>query len=127
MHFALTAYLTMTTLIFIERITIDITGWTNRKQGDHMSKKDEKAKGQDKRSVGQSEVDGLVINRFVYHYCAQYQTDGGSTNYIDGIAQLEERITCMDDYRKIKPLIEPVYHDKLCIMSLSFIGMEQGL
>ncbi|MCK5611594.1 hypothetical protein KAR91_57515, partial [Candidatus Pacearchaeota archaeon] len=68
-----------------------------------------------------------VINRFIYHYCAQYQDVVGATSFIDGIAQLEERITCMDDYRKIKPLIDSKHKDKLTILSLSFIGMEKVL
>jgi hypothetical protein len=77
--------------------------------------------------LSKSDVEGHVINRFVYHYCAQYQEVTGAVAYIDGIAQLEKRITCMDDYKRIKPLIAPEHHDKLCIMSLSFIGMEQGV
>jgi len=64
-------------------------------------------------------------NRYVYHYCAQYQTVSSQISYIDGIAQVENRITCQEDYMKIKPLIEPVHHNKLTILSLSFIGMEQ--
>lgn len=64
------------------------------------------------------------MNRYVYHYCAQYQQAIGEMAYIDGIAQLENHITCHADYQKIKPLIEPEHHDKLTIVSFSFIGME---
>jgi len=73
-----------------------------------------------------NEVERVVMNRYVYHYCAQYQATVGQISYIDGIAQLENRITCHADYQKIKPLIEPVHHDKLIITSFSFIGMEHG-
>jgi len=67
----------------------------------------------------------VKTNRFVYHYCAHYQLPGsGSISYIDGIAQLEKRITCMEDYRRIKPQIEPVHHSRLTIDSISFLGME---
>lgn len=64
------------------------------------------------------------MNRYIYHYCAQYQITVGNTTFIDGIALMENRITCHDDYRKIKPLIEPEHHEKLTVTSLTFLGME---
>lgn len=66
-----------------------------------------------------------MANRFIYHYCAQYQIVMGTFAFIDGIAQMENRITCHDEYNKIKPLIEPEHHEKLTITSLTFLGMEQ--
>ena len=63
-------------------------------------------------------------NRFIYHYSAHYQL-GMNMFYVDGIAQLKSKITCQEDYRKLKPKIEAFHHDKLTISSLSFIGMEQ--
>lgn len=65
------------------------------------------------------------MNRYIYHYCAQYQKGLGQIAYIDGIVQLGNRIICHADYQKIKPLIEPESHEKLTIVSLSFIGMEK--
>lgn len=64
------------------------------------------------------------MNRFIYHYCAHYQDKEGRIIYIDGIMQLENKLNCMDDYRKIKKRIEPEHYKKLVIDSLSFLGME---
>jgi hypothetical protein len=47
--------------------------------------------------------------------------------YIDGLAQLENRITSHDEYMKLKPAISSEFHHKLTIISLSFIGMEKGI
>lgn len=66
-----------------------------------------------------------LSNRYVYHYCAHYNNKIGEIAYIDGILQLKKRITCHDEYMKLKPLIEPEHHKILTIDSLSFIGMEQ--
>ena len=63
-------------------------------------------------------------NRFVYHYSARYNTDIGVVD-IDGIARLESKVLCQDDYRELKKLIEPEYFSKTTIVSLSLIGMEQ--
>ena len=67
------------------------------------------------------------MNRYVYHYCAQYQPDNCRLVYIDGLAQLENRITSHDEYMKLKPAISSEFHHKLTIISLSFIGMEKGI
>lgn len=67
------------------------------------------------------------MNRFVYHYCSHYQESIGAIAYIDGIAQMENKITCMDDYTKLKQQIDCPNSDKLTIDSLSFLGMEQEL
>ncbi len=63
------------------------------------------------------------MNRFVYHYCSHYQKSVGAIVYIDGIAQMENRITCMDDYKILKKGIDSPDSDKLIIDSLSFLGM----
>lgn len=65
-------------------------------------------------------------NRYIYHYCAHYQIASGSINYCDGIALMEKRIESGDDYTRIKKLIQPEHHEKLTILSLSFLGMEQA-
>ena len=65
----------------------------------------------------------MKSNRFVYHYSARYNTDGGVAD-IDGIARLERKVLCQDDYRALKKLIEPEHFNKTTIVSLSFIGME---
>ena len=62
------------------------------------------------------------VNRFVYHYCAQYKEPYESMVSLDGIALLEKRITCMEDYRTLKGLIDKDH--KLTIISLAFHGME---
>ena len=64
-----------------------------------------------------------MSGRYVYHYCAHYQ-DGMNMYYIDGILQLENKVSCMEEYNKLKPQIETKHHGKLTISSLSFIGME---
>lgn len=61
-------------------------------------------------------------NRYVYHYCAQYQITPGTLGYIDGIAQLENKIRCMDDYTALKKKLNAP--ENVSIISLSFIGME---
>ena len=38
---------------------------------------------------------------------------------------MEKRITCMDDYHKLKKIIYPHNPEQLIINSLSFIGMEK--
>jgi len=63
-------------------------------------------------------------NRFIYHYNAQYQTMPGRFNCIDGIAKLESPIKTMDDYQRLKQIIDPENHEILQITNLSFIGME---
>ncbi|MBS3796682.1 hypothetical protein [Pseudoalteromonas sp. BDTF-M6] len=65
------------------------------------------------------------MKRYIYHYCAKYQTTPGQFVNIDGIALLESRITNNQDYMNIKPLIEPEHHDKLTIISLAFLGIEK--
>lgn len=65
------------------------------------------------------------MNRFIYHYCAHYQDKEGRIIYIDGIMQRQNKIICMDDYRKIKSKIEPEHYKKLVVDSLSFLGMEE--
>lgn len=60
--------------------------------------------------------------RYIYHYCAMRQGTIGEINYTDGIAQMEEKIVNMDDYRSFKELIEK--DRDITITSLSFIGME---
>ncbi len=72
-------------------------------------------------------VERLVINRFVYHYCCHYQRSWGGIAYIDGIAQMAKRITCMEDYERLKQKIDSPNATKLIIDSLSFIGMEQDV
>lgn len=65
-------------------------------------------------------------NRFVYHYCLVYQERNRSLSFIDGIAQMEKRITCMDDYKMLKEIAAPdELKGKVIMNSLSFIGMEQ--
>lgn len=51
-----------------------------------------------------------------------YQNGLGEIHYTDGIAQMEEKIVDMDDYRSFKELIEK--DRDITITSLSFIGME---
>lgn len=63
-------------------------------------------------------------NRFVYHYCAKYERTAGKITYIDGIAQLEKRIVCMDDYERLKKIINEENCDIMTIVSLEFLGME---
>jgi hypothetical protein len=67
------------------------------------------------------------MNRFVYHYCCHYQESIGVIAYIDGIAQMENRIACMDDYKKLKHQVDCPDSDKLTIDSLSFLGREREL
>lgn len=87
------------------------------------------ARGGHPESVGNSESDvhRVVINRFVYHYCAMYQKAPGELFHIDGVAQMENRITCMDDYAKLKELVDPDWGGGITLISLSFLGMEKGL
>ncbi|GAB5378996.1 MAG: hypothetical protein Alis3KO_00690 [Aliiglaciecola sp.] len=66
-----------------------------------------------------------MANRYVYHYHALYEVSPGCIAHIDGIAQLENRIRCQEEYMKLKPQIDSEHSDKLTIASLSFIGMEQ--
>ena len=63
-------------------------------------------------------------NRFIYHYCAIWQLDGGGTSYTDGVMLLDQRITNMSEYQQLKPLIDIDNHHRMAITSLSFIGME---
>jgi hypothetical protein len=66
------------------------------------------------------------MNRFVYHYCAQFQEDNSANiSYIDGIAQMTKRITCQGDHLKLKKLIEPEFYSRLTLVNLSFLGMEK--
>lgn len=65
-----------------------------------------------------------MSNRYVYHYCAQYQQSVGTLTYIDGIAQLGKRITSHEDLLNLKESICPENKGKITIISLSFIGME---
>lgn len=65
------------------------------------------------------------MNRFVYHYCSHYQVSTGVIAYTDGIAQMENRITCMDDYQRLKSKIDCPDSKNLTIDSLSFLGMEE--
>lgn len=63
---------------------------------------------------------------FIYHYHAQIQTGVSSFIHIDGILQMTERITNMDDYRVVKELIAEVENanlnpDHLVITSLSYL------
>ena len=74
-----------------------------------------------------SQVGRLVINRFVYHYCCHYQQSVSQIAYIDGVAQMEKQIKCMEDYVKLKQLIDAENATKMVIDSLSFLGMEKGL
>ena len=60
--------------------------------------------------------------RYVYHYCAHYQLDADRVIYIDGIAQMKERITCYSDYKSLKSLIDQVNSEKLTIDSLTYLG-----
>lgn len=46
-------------------LTIDITGWKIEEEALKMTDKTEKAKGHDKRSVGQSAVEGLVVELLI--------------------------------------------------------------
>lgn len=65
-------------------------------------------------------------NRYVYHYCAQYQVAPGSMKFIDGIAQMENKIKCMEDYTNLKNLIAIDHKDRkgMSLIALSLIGME---
>ena len=58
---------------------------------------------------------------FTYHYCAEYQNEYGSISRIDGVAILGEKVKTMEEYRKLKILIEPEHAHKLTISSLSLI------
>ena len=60
------------------------------------------------------------MNRYIYHYCAKIPI-----GHIDGVAYLTNRISGMDSYMELKPLISKEHHDKLTILSLSFLGMEK--
>jgi len=42
---------------------------------------------------------------FIYHYCATKNLGMGREAVVDGIAQVESRVTTMDEYRKFKELI----------------------
>lgn len=42
---------------------------------------------------------------FIYHYCATKSLGMGREAVVDGIAQVENRVTTMDEYRKLKELI----------------------
>ncbi len=66
-----------------------------------------------------------MSNRYVYHYCAHYQQTVSTLTHIDGIAQLEKRITSHEDLQSLKEAICPDNKGKMTIVSLSFIGMEQ--
>ena len=65
-----------------------------------------------------------MANRYIYHYCAAYQEIPSAINYIDGIAQMEDRIVTIEDYRELKAQICEDHAEILTIRSLSFIGME---
>ena len=64
------------------------------------------------------------MNRFIYHYCAKYQTASGNTAIYDGIAQLEKRIIQHEQYGELKKRIDADNAHKLSITSLTFLGME---
>ena len=66
----------------------------------------------------------MSVNRFIYHYCAIWQLDGGGTSCTDGIMLLDNRITNMSEHQRLKPLINSQEYHRMTITSLSFIGME---
>ena len=88
---------------------------------------DNEAKNAAENADVASPVQDIVINRYVYHYCAQHQETIGSIAFIDGIAQMKNPITSMADYHDLKKAIDAPNAENLTIKSLSFLGMEQGL
>lgn len=59
-----------------------------------------------------------------YHYCAQYEQKTTITR-IDGIAQLNNKILTMDDYKQLKELIDCPNIQILTISSLTYLGVEE--
>ena len=60
---------------------------------------------------------------FIYHYCMHYEhLLSGKVHHIDGIAKLDNEIKCMDGYRKLKKLIEPVHHETATISNLTLLS-----
>lgn len=65
-----------------------------------------------------------AVNRYVYHYCTVEDLGGGQIVYSDGIAQLNERITSFEGYKKLKSGINPDDPSSISIINLSFLGRE---
>ena len=70
---------------------------------------------------------GPKVNRYIYHYHAQYEVGGsvGKMTHIDGVAKLVERVSCHDDYVRLKKLIEPEHSHLLVMTALSYLGKEE--
>jgi hypothetical protein len=64
------------------------------------------------------------MNRYIYHYCAQYSPEGLVPTYTDGLLHAEEPVNTLESYRNIKKMIDPKNCKSMVITSLAFIGME---
>ena len=58
---------------------------------------------------------------YIYHYYSVHQVCDGSINHIDGIAKITFPVESMEDYRKLKVLIDGKNHEKLTIVSLNLL------
>jgi hypothetical protein len=61
--------------------------------------------------------------KYIYHYHLTYQEHAlGKETSIDGLIELTNKPSTMDQYRKIKKLIEPVHHEIATLCTLNPIG-----
>lgn len=65
--------------------------------------------------------------RYIYAYCSTF-TCGNNSGSVDGVAQIEKRITCHDEYLWFKEKIKEKHRDLIdtviVINSLSYLGRE---
>tara|TARA_R110000737_G_scaffold316082_1_gene326257 strand:- start:374 stop:673 length:300 start_codon:yes stop_codon:yes gene_type:complete len=63
--------------------------------------------------------------KFVYHYCLSYQLpDKSNITYVDGIAELVNKVDSMDGLGKFRKLAEPEHYDISTIRSLTLMGRK---
>lgn len=68
--------------------------------------------------------EAFVMNRFIYHYHAHYQSSRGAMTHLDGIALLGNRIVDMDGYKTLKKLVSPENDGEVTIAGLTLLGRE---
>ncbi len=66
--------------------------------------------------------------RYIYHYCAQWQEGMTTLNYYDGIALLTFTVESMDQYHQFKELIRQGNDLRMpanfTLLSLTMLGKE---
>ncbi len=62
------------------------------------------------------------MKRFIYAYHLIYQTPEGKTAHCDGVADMDNEIRTIEQYRDLKKKIEPDNHETATICSLTLIA-----